>query len=482
MKCTTTLSLALWLGAPMLPGGCTDESSHDQHQHAADVHSQDESGEEHADVVQLTNEQLAASGVRLAPLAGGVIKTHISLPAEVGLNEDAVAHLTPRAAGIVAQVHGYLGQEVAPGAVLAIIDSPALGEARIAYLQAAQARSIADAELDRRRTISANTETLLDILREQPELDALRTRAAELRIGENKGQLISAYVKLRAAETNYARERELSGKGLSTQSDLLAAQEAYNSSQAEYLAIFEDIDFSFRTHLLEAQRAASISASAVENAERRLHLLGLSEEQVDRIADEPDINVARYELTAPTAGRIIDKHITPGEKVGDDAAVYTIADLSTVWLNISVYIQYANQIAEGHEVIVRSGERETTGVVDYISAIASEGTRTVTARVVLDNTKRTWKPGEFVTVRIETDEVTADRVVPIDAIQTFEGRQVVFVQDEDGIEPRPVQLGRRNDVNVELLGDDLPLGTPIVVANSFLIKAELGKSAAGHDH
>lgn len=477
MNITSTLALVLLVGAPAILSGCQDPPAHEAH---ADEH--DDAPEGHADLVQLTDEQLRASGVRLEPLAGGVIRTHITLPAEIVLNADRVAHLTPRAPGIVAEVHGYLGQEVARGTLLAVIDSPQLGEARIAYLQALQARSIADADLQTRRTITANTQALLDLLRSEPDLDTLRTSAADLRIGESKGQLISAYVKTQSAESNYARERELRDKGLSTQADLLSAQEAYNSSQAEYRAAFEDIDFTFQARLIESQRAASIAASGVENAERRLHLRGLSEEQVARIADEPDIDVARYELTAPAAGRIIDKHITPGEKVGDDAAVYTIADLSTVWLNISVYIQYANLISEGHEVVVRVGDRRTTGVVDYISAIASEGTRTVTARVVLDNADRAWKPGEFVTVQIETDAFDAIRVVPVEAIQTFEGHEVIFVQDEDGIEPHAVTIGRRNDVNVELLDDDLPLGTPVVVANSFLIKAELGKSAAGHDH
>ena len=168
--------------------------------------------------------------------------------------------------------------------------------------------------------------------------------------------------------------------------------------------------------------------------------------------------------------------------VGTDETVYTIANLDTVWLNISVYSQYAGQITEGLQVVVHAGDRTTTGVVDYVSAVVSESTRTVSARVVLDNQDRSWKPGEFVTARVETRQTPVARVVPLDAIQTFEGQQVVFVQDADGIEPVAVRLGRKNDVSVELVGDDIALGTPVVIRNSFLMKAELGKSAAGHEH
>ena len=133
-------------------------------------------------------------------------------------------------------------------------------------------------------------------------------------------------------------------------------------------------------------------------------------------------------------------------------------------------------------VSVRVGERAATGVVEFVSSIISESSRTVNARVVIKNPEGSWKPGEFVTVQVETEKTYADRVVPIDAIQTFEGHEVVFIQDDDGIEPVKVTLGRRSDQFVELLGDEIALGTPVVIQNSFLIKAELGKSAAGHDH
>ncbi len=443
----------------------------------------DEGGDEHGEeVVKLTDEQLRRAGVVIEPLGGGEIATHIMLPAEVGLNQDTVLHVTPRVPGIVTTVKGYLGHTVEAGDLLAVLESPELGEAKITYLQAIQAKMIADAELARQRTISENTAKLLDVLREDPSPDELREKADGLRIGVNKGRLLSAYAQMKAGAANYAREKELNSKGLSTQADLLAAQEMFNSAQAEYMAAFEDIDFSFRIKMQEAQQSAMIAASGVDNAERRLHLLGLTQEQVERVATEPDTDVARYELTAPVGGRIVAKHITPGERVGPDVPVYTVADLSTVWLNISIYSQYAGMIEEGQHVTVHVGNRTASGVVDYISAIVSEASRTVSARVVLENVDGSWKPGVFVTVRVETDKSHAKRIVPIDAIQTFEGSTVVFVQDAEGIEPVKVTLGRKNDISVELLGEDIAIGTPIVVANSFLMKAELGKSSAGHDH
>ncbi|MCB1676994.1 MAG: efflux RND transporter periplasmic adaptor subunit, partial [Halioglobus sp.] len=433
-----------------------DPDGHTGDEHAGDDHAAGDEHDEHGEeVVRLSPAQLAEAGVVIEPLAGGVITTHVTLPAEVGLNQDTVLHITPRVPGIVTEVRAFLGESVEAGAVMAVLESPELGEAKIEYLQAIQARESADAELARQKTISTNTAALLELLKGEPDMEEVRTGASGLRIGENKGRLISAYAKLHAARANYARERDLRAKGLSTEADLLAAQEAFNSSQADYLAAFEDIDFTHHLRLQESERAAGVAASAMENAERRLHLLGLSDEQVAGISAEPDVDIARYELRSPGEGRVVVKHIAPGEKVDDEEPVYTVANLDTVWLNISVYTEYAGMIREGQSVVVHAGQRSAMGVVDYVSAVVSESTRTVSARVVVQNQDYAWKPGEFVTARVETGDTSVARVVPIEAIQTFEGHEVIFVQTEEGIEPVPVRLGRRNDVTVEVLGDEI---------------------------
>ncbi len=455
--------------------------------HGTDPHDDEpnpgraERNEHGEDLVRLTSAQLNEAGVVLAPLAGGTIATHLTLPAEIGFNTDNLVHVTPRVPGIVAEVHAFIGDEVVQGQLLAVIDSPDLGQAKIDYLTALQALSEAQADLDRQRIISTNTEALLAVLKAEPSREALQAEAAELRIGQNKGRLISAYAILQSARANYQREQTLRTQNLSTQADLLAAQEAYNSALAEYLAVYEDIDFRYHADLMQTQRAFRVAESAVSNTNRRLHLLGLRPDQIGAIETEPDTAISRYELYAPIAGRIIAKHLSIGEKVEEEEPAYRIANLSTVWLNISVYAKYLDQIHEGQQISVTAGDRQADGTISYVGSTLLEATRTVLARMVLDNRERRWRPGEFVTVHIETGRVAADRAVPVEAIQIYEGAQVVFVQDERGIRPHPVQIGRRNDELAELL-DGPPVGARIVVQNSFLMKAELGKSAAGHGH
>lgn len=488
--CTLTvsifaLSVLAWLPSCGPNPADSDQSStaanHDDH---SDEQGHDDHGDEegHGDVVELTDAQLRSNGVEFAPLSSGPISKHLALPAEVGFNQDELLHITPRVPGIATEIFSFLGQSVEVNQTLAVLDSPDLGEAKITLLQALQGLTLAEADLDRQTIIHANTERLLELLRREPTLDDLRSRSTVMQIGENKGRLLSAYARRIASEANYAREQELREKGLSTQVDLIAAQEAYNSSVAEYMAIFEEIDFTFQVRLQEAQRAMRTASFSVENSKRRLHLLGLTDAQIESVSEESPADIARYEIKSPRSGRIVSKHLTPGEKVDGDDSVYTIASLDTVWLNIAVYQRYLDQIREGQRVVVHADGREAQGRVTYISAALSKVTRTVTARVVLENEDRAWRPGEFVSVRIETGQEHVARRVPIEAVQEWEGRSVIFVRDDDGIKPRPVQLGQRNDLFVEILGNGIPIGAMVVVKNSFLMKAELGKGSAGHDH
>ena len=448
---------------------------------AHDDHDEPEEEGHGGNLVLLTDEQLARAGVVIAPLAGGTVATHLLLPGEIGFNMDSFVHVTPRAGGIVLEVHAFTGDEVQAGQLLAVLDSPELGEAKIGYLTALREFSQAQADAERQRTISANTELLLALLKTDPSLEDLQSEAAKLRIGQDKGRLISAYAKRHAARANYQREQALREQKLGTQADLLSAQEAYNSGIAEYLSVFEDIDFRFSADLMQAEQGLRVADSSVSNADRRLHILGMLQEQIDSIESEANTAISRYELHAPVAGRIVMKHLSVGERITEEESAYSIADLSTVWLNVSVYAKYFHEISEGQPAMVVADGRKATGRISYVSSAVSEATRTIIARIVLDNTDRLWRPGEFVTVQLETARGEVPLAVPIEAVQVYEGHDVVFVQDEDGIEPYPVELGRRNHELIELVSGP-PVGTPIVVRNSFLIKAELGKSAAGHGH
>jgi len=194
-------------------------------------------------------------------------------------------------------------------------------------------------------------------------------------------------------------------------------------------------------------------------------------------------SVAPYEVKSLLDGTVIEKHITLGEFVRDDADIYVVADLSTVWAKISVYAKYLPRIKPGLKVRLTAGgiDEVAEGTIDYVGAIVGEKTRTGSARAVLRNSNRRWQPGLFVTARITMEQITVPLAVPDEAIQTIEGRPSVFVKTAGGFIVRPVEIGRSDGATVEVLAG-LSAGEEYAAANSFLLKAERGKSEAGHEH
>jgi cobalt-zinc-cadmium efflux system membrane fusion protein len=193
-------------------------------------------------------------------------------------------------------------------------------------------------------------------------------------------------------------------------------------------------------------------------------------------------HLASFDVRAAFDGTVIDKHIAPGEAVDRDEPAFIIADLSTVWVTISVYQSALADVRIGQPVVIQAshGNLEATGRVAYISPVVDQATRTASARVVLPNPDGAWRPGVFVTATI-FDPVAAAVVVPRRAVQTLNRRSVVFVVDGDRFAARDVVLGRSGRTKVEIVSGIVP-GDRIADERSFLVKAELAKGAAEHHH
>jgi cobalt-zinc-cadmium efflux system membrane fusion protein len=192
-------------------------------------------------------------------------------------------------------------------------------------------------------------------------------------------------------------------------------------------------------------------------------------------------HLAPFEVRAAFDGTVIDKHIAPGEAVTREEAAFIVADLSTVWVIVNVYQDALPLVRDGRPVriVASHGGLEAEGLVSYVSPIVDQATRTALARVVLPNPDGTWRPGLFVTATVY-DPRAAAVVIPRRAVQTLEGKPVVFAVDGDRFVPRVVTIGRTGRSRLEVL-HGLSVGERIADENSFLVKAELAKGEAGHD-
>jgi cobalt-zinc-cadmium efflux system membrane fusion protein len=197
---------------------------------------------------------------------------------------------------------------------------------------------------------------------------------------------------------------------------------------------------------------------------------------------EASDSLAPYTLKTAIDGVVLEKHLTRGEAVDREKQAFVVADLGTVWVDLAVYQKDLGRLSIGQRVRIHAvGEGpDAEGVISYLTPSVDRVTRTATARVVLDNALRKFLPGMFVTAHT-LDATLAAIAVPRDAIQTFEGRPSVFVETPVGLAPRTVTLGREGESRVEVLAG-LATGERIAVANTFLLKAELAKSEAEHEH
>lgn len=498
-QATNTL-LAAWIAVALCvtTAGCGERQEHEEgHEH--------EGHDGHADRIELTAAQRQQIGLTVDEAGPGTLHARAAFPGEIALSPDRVAHIVPRATGIVRQVTKSLGDQVEVGETLAWLESAELGEAKLRFFAKLSEARIYAVDLPRARAIHESTRALLDTLEKLPSVEGLNTSHPAV-VGEYHGQLVSSYSEFTFARKAYVREKTLYEKKISSEGDFIQAESAFEKAQAEYLAARDTIAFRAMRKVLDTERSQQVAEFQAAAAAQNLRILGLSEEDVRALKalvpeaprrSEPAIPLAThldaqtklawYPLKAPFTGTVVQKHITLGERLGDDAQAFTIADLSQVWVQFHVYQKDLQTVRRGQRARIHAGMgiADDLGAVDYVAPLIDESSRTALARVVLENPTGQWRPGLFVTVHVDTGAVEAPIVVPRTSVQMLGEKYVVFVEEDGGYEPVPVTLGRASDGLVEIT-DGLEKGQRYVSKGAFELKAELVTSTlgshAGHGH
>jgi cobalt-zinc-cadmium efflux system membrane fusion protein len=272
-------------------------------------------------------------------------------------------------------------------------------------------------------------------------------------LADAKSTFLAATERLRLAEIRFEREKDLVARKVSSQEDFLSAE----------------------TALAEAR----IDARA---AQQKLHALGATTESANAAGSE-SAGLTAHEVRSPIGGVILDKHIVVGEAIEAGTSLFLIADLSTIWVEVTVYAQDLGRVRPGSPVTIHSDEIGATaeGTVAYVGSLVGLESRSAKAIVKLDNPDRLWRPGLFVTVEVLDEQFEVPLAVAEEGLQTFRDWDVVFAKYGNVFEIRPLQLGRRAGGYIEVLGGIEP-GQEYVTANSYVIKADIEKYGATHDH
>lgn len=276
---------------------------------------------------------------------------------------------------------------------------------------------------------------------------------------QNFSEYNKAKSKVELAKKNLKREETLFEKKVSPEKDLLKARAELEEAEAE-------LKFA-----IEKMRLLDIDISKIDEGTNKNHRFLIP-------------------ISSPINGTIVEKSVTQGETVNPEKVLFTIADLSSLWVTIDIPEKEISKLKTGMSVNVSVDafpKKTFKGKISYITDILDQHTRTAKARVTLDNSSGLLKPGMFANVIIEsfkTDTIKKSIVIPQNALVIDGEESFVFVKtDNDKFERRKVKIGITSEKNVEII-EGLKEGEIVVAKGSFILKSELKKEelSEGHHH
>lgn len=373
----------------------------------------------HANEVVLTPQAIAQYGVKVDNARLRTLRPTFIAPARIAFDAEAMAHVGSPVRGRAVQIDVRLGDSVQAGQPLLVIESPELGEAQADLLQ--------------------------------KQLAALSSGpAAEL------------------AKASWVR-----------------AQNLLDQSQGISLTEVQRREAEYRV-AAASQKAAQAAAIA---AESRLRLLGMTQEAIASLAKSGEI-VPRYTVRSPIDGAVVQRELTLGEIVSPDReSLMVIADTRKLWILADVPESKLSGLDRGTKAWISiNSNTKLDASVAFVSPIIDPATRTAQVRIEVPATTAqgiALRPGMFAQVEFEQASDSKPVVaVPAEAIQTVEGKTAVFIPVDD--EPntfakRAVVMGKPVGLFVPILSG-LADGEPFVSSGTFILKAELGKAGASHEH
>lgn len=412
-------------------------------------------GEEHGGEggeVEIEPEALEAAGIETEAVTQRVAVAPLMVTGTVESNQQQTQQVSSLVAGRIERVYAALGDYVRAGAPLAVLSSPEVAEMKGKLREA---------------------ETRLGLAKRNVE---------RIKRAENRAGVLSAKARLDEAEATLRRTQRLVELGAGAGKDLVAAETAYKTAKAEY---DYQSNIAINREVQEAQAEVETAQTEVNHLRQSLRSLGSSDGGRD---------ISSVSLVAPISGQVTERMINAGAGVEAGAPLFTIGNLSTVWVIANVSESQIGQLRVGAPAEIRPtapGADAREGRVSYIDPRLDEGTRTARVRIEVANPGERLKVGMFVQVGLQAGSpgsgspTMQELVVPSAAIQRVGERMVVFVPNEDEpghFEVRDVELGGEVEGYRRVISG-LSLGEMVVTKGSFTLKTQMMKGELGeHGH
>lgn len=337
--------------------------------------------------LELSPEAVSNLGLQLVAIQPGQLQARMQLQGELVLDESHMALVPTRLPGIVREISVDVGQEVKQGDALAILTSQELADRIMGYVGTEWA--------------------------------------------------------FRGAMEMIKRERALGEREISSEEQLLAAEQSYRQAETEHSVALQ-----------------------------RMRVLGYTEPMLHKYLDRPDLqDLTLYSIKAPISGRVIFRDLQMGAAVEPGKVLFQIADLGQLWVRFNLPLRYVGAVGTDLPIQVVNDIAGVEGEarIEVIEDVMDSRSRTTPVRAALPNPDGKWRPGMPARVEIDGIPTEVERIVPLVAVQTLEGRPVVFVESAPGLfKPHPVILGRKDANQAELL-EGPPIGAKVAGKNSFLL-------------
>lgn len=451
--------------------------------------SEPEDGHTHTSV-RFPRERWESAGVRTEPAAISPLADYAWRTGRVVVNDDRVAHISPPVEGIIREVRVRLGQDVTAGQVLAVLDSEKVSQAKL-ELVTARAALLAERERERWARLTAeNTDALVTAVAAGKTVAEIDTAFKARPVGERRQQLMAAYTGRNQAKAQLESSR--ASQGTVPGIIQMKAEADYDSASATLQAMLEEFKFQSRQQARMAELKLKESEAAFDVTRTRLLTLGYTPAQIDTMDPvQEGAAASHYEVKAPFAGTVVDKHAVLSERVNAQFQMFQLADLSTVWVQADAF--------EADLTLLRSlrgrkmGERqllfrapaaglpESLAEVFYTGDLVDRSSRAVTVTASAPNPDRALKPGMYVEVGLPRGEVAPVVNVPASAVQRHQGQTFVFVLvGDDQFRRADVDLGREAGDRVEVKAGLKP-SEVVAVGGGFVLKSELFRDQLAGD-
>ena len=235
--------------------------------------------------------------------------------------------------------------------------------------------------------------------------------------------------------------------------------------------------------VLNQNRSAEVKARFPGVVRSVLKQVGDSVKKGEKLATvESNESLQVYSVPSPLDGVVLELNVSVGDTAGD-APIFVVADLSSLWAEFFVFAGDMEKIRQGQAIILRSldGKLTTNSTLRTIQPTAEASSQTVVARSEIDNASGSWRSGMTVQGYVVISESPVTLAVPSAAIQQMEGKDVVFVKSGTQYSAVPVTLGRA-DAELTEITAGVDAGAQVVSKGSFVVKADIGKAGAEHEH